>query len=89
MNPYKGLVRTRVAVVATAGKLVEGDRKFDAALCPNRSFKFLYPRIDLDHLGDRNAVKGWMQPCRVLQAFLDPVNLICSEVPVILLAGKP
>jgi hypothetical protein len=67
LNPYKGLVRTRVAAVATAGKLVEGDAKFSATLCSNRFFKLLYPWIDdgLDHLCDRNPVKGWMQLTRV------------------------
>jgi hypothetical protein len=80
LNPYKGLVRSRVAAIATAGKLVEGGAEFSAALCSNRFFKLLDPWIDdgLDHLGDRNAVKVWMQPCGVLQAFLDLINLVST-----------
>ena len=51
----------------------------------------LFPWIDdgLDHLGDRNPVKGRMQPCCVLEAFLDLVNLIGSQAPVAILTGKP
>jgi hypothetical protein len=73
-----------VAGVAAAGKLVECDRKSVVALCANRFFKLHDPWIDdsLHHLGDRNAVKGWMQASGLLQAFLDLVDLISSEVPV-------
>jgi hypothetical protein len=63
LNANKRLVGPRVAAIAATGKLVEGDRKFGAALCANRHFKLVYPRIDdcLDHLGDRNALKGGAQ----------------------------
>jgi hypothetical protein len=68
LDANKRLAGPRVAAVAAASKLVEGGDKFSAALCPNRLFEPLYPRIDdgLDHLGDRNAFKGWKQPCGVL-----------------------
>ena len=60
LDANKRLVGPRVAAVAAASKLVEGDNKFSATLCPNRLFKPLYPRIDdgLDPLGDSNAFKG-------------------------------
>jgi hypothetical protein len=68
LNANKRLVGPRVAAIAATGKLVEGDRKFGAALCSNRLFKLFYPWIDdcLFHLSDRNALKGWKQPCGVL-----------------------
>ena len=68
LNAYKRLSGCRVAAIAAAGKLVEGGCKFYAALCSNRLFNLLYPWIDdgLDHLSDREAVKGWKKPCGVL-----------------------
>src|SRR4051794_35539327 len=35
LNAYKRLAGSRVAAIATAGKLVEGGRKFGTALCFN------------------------------------------------------
>ena len=68
LNAYKRLAGSRVAAIAAVGKLVEGGRKFGAALCSNRLFKLLYPWIDdgLDHLSDRDAFICWKEPCGVL-----------------------
>jgi hypothetical protein len=68
LNPNKGLVRTRVAAVATAGKLVEGDHKFSAALCFDRFLKLRYSWNDdgLDHLGKR-AHEFPAEPCDEVQ----------------------
>jgi|HubBroStandDraft_4_1064222.scaffolds.fasta_scaffold317708_2 hypothetical protein len=40
-------------------------------------------------IGDRNAVVGRKLPLGVLQTFLDLVNLMGSEVPVVHFAGEP
>src|SRR6476660_5021941 len=91
LDADKRLVGCRMASVAAAGKLVESDRKSVVALCANRFFKLRDPRIDdgLHHFGDRNAVKGGMQPSGLLQAFLDLVDLITRKVPVTFPTGKP
>jgi len=57
----------------------------------NRLVKFLDCWTDdgLDHVGDRNAVVARKLPLGVLQTFLDLVNLIGSELPVVHFAGEP
>src|ERR1700733_6828713 len=91
LDADKPLAGFGVAAVATICKLVEGGGELGTALCFDRFLQLLQSRIDegLDQLGDRNSVIACVIFCRILQAFLDLVDLIGREVPVVALAGTP
>src|SRR5580704_18137625 len=91
LNADERLAGAGVTGVAAVGQIVEGGDKLVIVLRSGRLFKPFYPGVNdgLDHVGDSNPVDGRMKPGRVLQAFLDLVDLIGRELPVAALAGKP
>src|SRR5262249_39762570 len=91
LDADKRLAGSGVAAIAALGQCIESGGKLRAALAPDCLLELLDARIDdgLDYPGHGNAVKRRMNPCRVLETFLDLIHLIGGERPIVVLAGKP
>jgi len=80
-----------VASVAPRDELVESGREFGAALCIDGLFELVQRsvRMGLDHVCNRKPVVGRKLFGSVFKPFLDLVDFITRQVPVLRLSGEP